>query len=269
MEKEFQEYYGDLARFYDWRMAGDEEDIPFYIQLAKESGGSVLELGCGTGRVTFPIAQTGIDIVGIDLSDDMLSIAKRKLLQMPDAIREKIQFIHGNMADFNLKKKFSLVILPANQFRELLTMKDQISCLHHINLHLKNEGNVVIEITNPFRSLRRWIVDEIFHRKVGYCHETGTIVECLFKTTAVNLIEQWIELETIYIEHLSDGSIVRHTGRSRGQIIFPKELELLLEISGFELIDKLGGYDCSCLKDESPCLIVRAKIAERLHSKAY
>ena len=56
--QESKEYHGDLAKFYDWRMQDDVEDIPFYVGLAKESGGPVLELGCGTGRVTLPIAES-------------------------------------------------------------------------------------------------------------------------------------------------------------------------------------------------------------------
>jgi SAM-dependent methyltransferase len=259
MKQESKEYYDDLARFYDWRLEGNNEDIPFYVQLAKESGGPVLELGCGTGRVTLPIAEAGIETVGIDLSADMLDIARQKLSRMPGEIQGRIQFVEGNMAHFALEKQFALVILPANQFRELLTTKEQISCLHCIGLHLKEEGSIIIEVTNPFRSIKRWTVGEIYHRKVGYCQETGTIVECLFKTTAVNLMEQWVEQETIYVEHLSDGSIVRHTGRSRSRCIFPRELELLLEISNFEVTDKWGDYDRSCLEDSSPCLIVRAR----------
>jgi SAM-dependent methyltransferase len=175
----------------------------------------VLELGCGTGRVTLPIAEAGVETVGLDLSLDMLDIARQKLSRMSEEVQEKIQFVEGNMANFALGRQFSLVILPANQFREPLTTKEQLSCLHCVGLHLKKEGSIVIEVFNPFRTIQRRTAGEIFHRKVGYCQETGTIVECLFKTTAVNLMEQWIEQETIYVEHLSDGSIVRHTGRSR------------------------------------------------------
>ncbi|MFQ6042289.1 MAG: hypothetical protein ACE5PV_15645, partial [Candidatus Poribacteria bacterium] len=77
----------------------------------------------------------------------------------------------------------------------------------------------------------------------------------------VNLMEQWSEQELIYREYLSDGSIVEHTGRDCIRHIFPKELDLLLETSGFEVIDKWGGYDRSCLEDAHSRLIVRARRA--------
>jgi len=259
MKQESREYYGDLAKFYDWRLQGDVEDIPFYVELAKESGGPVLELGCGTGRVTLPIAESGAEAVGLDLSPDMLNIAEQKLSRMSREVQEKVQFAEGDMANFALGRQFSLVILPANQFRELLTTDNQLSCLRCIASHLNRDGSVVIEITNPFRSIERWTAGEVFQRKVGYCEETGTIVECVFETTAVNLMEQWIEQETIYIEHLWDGSTTRHVGRSRSLHIFPGELDLLLDISGFKVTDKWGGYDRSRLEDKSPRLIVRAR----------
>jgi len=137
MEQAYKEYYGSLAKFYDWRLADSKEEIPFYVQLAKEHGGPVLELGCGTGRITLPIAEVGIEAVGLDLSDDMLEIARQKLSRMPQAVQAKIKSVEGNMADFTLEQQFSLVILPNNQFRELLTTKEQRNCL--IRIVVSNE----------------------------------------------------------------------------------------------------------------------------------
>ena len=258
------EYYGTLAKLYDWRMEGDQEDVPFYVQLAKEYGGPVLELGCGTGRVTLPIAQAGIDAVGLDLSAGMLDAARQKLSRMPATAQRRMQFVEGNMADFDLGRQFSLVIIPCNQFRELLTTEEHISCLRCIHRHLKKDGSVVIELMNPFRSIKSWTVGDIYHRKVGYCQETGSVIECLFDTTDANLMEQWVEQEAIYIEYLSDGSVIRHTGRSRLRCIFPRELDLLLQVSGFEVADRWGGYDRYDLKDDSPRLIIRAIISASL-----
>lgn len=258
MKKESKEYYNSLAKFYDWRLSDSNEEIPFYTDLAIEYGSPVLELGCGTGRITFPIAEAGIEVVGLDLSADMLDIARQKLSRIPPEAQSQVQLIEGNMADFASETQFSLVILPNNQFRELLTTADQKSCLCCAFQHMKRGGSIVIEIANPFRSIRRWRVGEVFHRKVAYCQKTGTIVECIFGTKAVNLMEQWIEQETIYIEHLMNGSTIRHVGLCRSHVIFPGELDLLLETSGFRVVEKWGGYNRSSLKDDSPSLIVRA-----------
>ena len=71
-------------------------------------------------------------------------------------------------------------------------------------------------------------------------------------------MEQWIEQETVYVEHLGDGGTIRHSGRSRARFVFPLELDLLMKKSGFQIVDRWGGYDFNRLKDDSPSLIVRA-----------
>ena len=70
--------YDGWADVYDSIYAYVREDIPFYVQEAVRSGSPVLELGCGTGRVTLPIAQSGIDIVGLDNSEGMLAKSERQ-----------------------------------------------------------------------------------------------------------------------------------------------------------------------------------------------
>ena len=68
------EFYDRCAAFYDgdYEAAGYDRDVPFYVELARESGGPVLEMGCGTGRVLLPVARAGIEIAGVDASARML-----------------------------------------------------------------------------------------------------------------------------------------------------------------------------------------------------
>ena len=80
--------YDGWADVYDSIYAYVREDIPFYVQEAARSGGPVLELGCGTGRVTLPIAESGVDIVGLDNSERMLEIARSKARLLEDGARQ-------------------------------------------------------------------------------------------------------------------------------------------------------------------------------------
>lgn len=256
--KKQQTSYDNLARFYDWRMDGYDKDVSFYVRLAKESGGPIIELGCGTGRALFPIAQAGVEAVGLELSEPMLDIARKKLGQMSDSVQKKVLLIQGNMADFVLKNRFSAAILPDNQFRELQTVEEQKSCLRCVANCLKKKGCIVVEISNPFRIIQRPL-GKSFPRKSAYCEETGNTIDCFFKHTDRNLLEQWNECETSYVEHRSDGSKIIHRETHRSRFIFPREMELLLECSGFEVIDRWGGYNDEPLGNDSACFILRAK----------
>jgi len=67
---------GNFTRFYDWSYMDREEDIPFYVRMARECGSPVLEVACGTGRVLIPLAREGFEVVGIDFSEHMLGIGR-------------------------------------------------------------------------------------------------------------------------------------------------------------------------------------------------
>src|SRR6516164_9668674 len=72
-------------------------DVAFYEQLARETGGPVLELGCGTGRIALALAQRGLDITGIDVSDGMLTLARRKAAACPALVRDHLALINQDM----------------------------------------------------------------------------------------------------------------------------------------------------------------------------
>ena len=107
---------GNLFRNSAWLYDVDNrdnlhDDIPFYLEYAKEKQGEVLELGCGTGRVALALAAEGFRVTGLDLSEQMLDVFRTKLTDKPE-LAEKITFVHSNMADFTFDRKFGMVIAP-------------------------------------------------------------------------------------------------------------------------------------------------------------
>src|SRR5687767_5211423 len=108
-------YYRDrrVAAGYDAEHASTPvtvEDIPFYVGLAQEAaaaGQAVLELGCGTGRVTLPIAEAGVEVVGVDSAPAMLDVARQKA-----AGRENPRWVEADMTSFRLDQRFGLAIIP-------------------------------------------------------------------------------------------------------------------------------------------------------------
>jgi len=118
-----------LAEFYDSVVPYRErQDVNFFVEMAQRSGGPVLELGCGTGRVLIPIAKSGIEIVRLDGSPRMLAVCREKLLRESEDVRAKVtDLVKGDMRSFELGRKFSLVTIPFRPFQHLLTVEDQLS----------------------------------------------------------------------------------------------------------------------------------------------
>jgi len=109
--------YSNSAHLYDLDNRGlVKDDIPFYLDYAaKTSGGNILELACGTGRITIPLATDENNVWGIDLSENMLAQFKSKLEVLPLKIAERIHISKMNMFSFDLHKRF-----PISERREVL-----------------------------------------------------------------------------------------------------------------------------------------------------
>jgi SAM-dependent methyltransferase len=125
------------------RSADAMDDVPFYVELAREAaakGEAVLELGCGTGRVTIPIAQAGVEVVGLDNAPAMLQVARRKAA----IAGVNIRWLTADMRSFSLEQRFGLVIIPFRSFLHLLTDADQEACLSRIFEHLLPDGRLAL-----------------------------------------------------------------------------------------------------------------------------
>src|SRR5262245_42591953 len=102
--------YQRVAEYYDYvTTQSRRQDVDFFVEMAQEAGGAVLEIGCGTGRVLIPIARAGLDITGLDRSTAMLAVCRRRLAQEPAAVQERVQLVQGDMRHFDLQQTFALV----------------------------------------------------------------------------------------------------------------------------------------------------------------
>lgn len=127
--------------------AGD--DIPFYVQLIRERGSRVLELGCGTGRVTLALSEAGLLATGLDLSTGMLSQAFAKLARCSLETQARVRFVEADMADFRLDQSFDAVLIPARAFAFLLTVDLQRACLARVFEHLRPGGVLSVHLFDP------------------------------------------------------------------------------------------------------------------------
>lgn len=214
-------------------------DVDFYVGMATESGGPVLELGCGTGRVLIPTARAGVPIVGADLSDTMLARCKAKLRAEPAAIQAIAELKRADMRDFDLGQKFALITTPFRGFQHLLTVEDQLACIERVREHLQPDGRFVLDVFNPnLRLLSEPVTDEVIH-DTEFETESGQKVTRSVRFLERNLAEQVMHMELIYETEQGETSVHRFGMR----YLFRYEAEHLLARCGLKVEAVYSDYD--------------------------
>ena len=248
-------YQGQGAQLYDSFSTGLMGEQDFYIETAQQYQGPVLELGCGTGRITIPIARKGLPVIGMDLSQDMLAFAAKKLTSLEDTYKKNLLFINGDMRKFNLHReaqelfgsdKFKLIIIPYRSFLHLLTTEDQKSCLRCAYEHLAHNGRLVLNFFDPRLDIILRYLDMVGPglQKQGEFINPATGKRVLAWLTAVYSPDrQLIELENIFEEIDIDGRIEsRYVFPMKMRWIYRFEMEHLLENCGFAIESLAGGF---------------------------
>jgi len=123
-----------------------EEEIAWYKRFALQTGGPVLELACGTGRLLVALAKAGYEIEGIDLSTAMLGMTKERISQLPPRVQRWIQLHLADMSDFQLKREFGLCFIADNSFQELKLPEQRIGCLKSVYNHLRSDGKFLVTV---------------------------------------------------------------------------------------------------------------------------
>ena len=135
-----------IAPFYDLDFEDYYDDVSFYQSLAEYHGDTVLELGCGTGRVAVPLAQSGLRVTGVDINAAMLAIAKRRM-----GARKGLTLKRGDMCRLDLKQTFALVTVPLGGVQHLASVEAFADAIATIARHLAPGGVAVVDIEAPHR----------------------------------------------------------------------------------------------------------------------
>ena len=246
LDARFAETYDDEVRLQD--------DIPFYVELAREAaaaGQRVLELACGTGRVTIPIARTGVSVVGLDRSPAMLEVARRK----PGA--EQVRWTEGDMSNFALGELFGLVIIPCRSFLLLLTVAEQKACLARVHEHLVAGGRLALNFFNPDLALMAaWNTTKrgLWQAELGRAGSQQWLTR-EYRTSTQEIAELRLE------DELGDkGALIARVYRDlRLRYVFRYEMEHLLALSGFEVEALYGWFDRRAFQDDSSEMVWLAR----------
>ena len=139
-------YYTDFAVEYDQHTNGVRGDVEFYRELALSAEGPVVELGVGTGRTAIPAALAGAEVLGLDLSPEMLELCRTKAVEARAAT---LSLAVADMRRFALARTVDLVVIPHRAFLHNLTIGDQLSTLASCRGALRPGGRLALNVFNP------------------------------------------------------------------------------------------------------------------------
>lgn len=247
------------AEFYDPVYSSLIADLDFFKDYARASGGKILELACGTGRVLIPLAEAGYEVTGLDYSTFMLNVCRHKLTERSPDIQNRVKLVQANMVNFHLNEHYTLVIIPANSFQILISQQEQESCLCSIAMHLVPHGKLIIVVFHPD-------FPRLFDPQYQQERETrtvtlsdGRVVRVTDRIAAYHKSEQYNEIETVYYVRHPDGIEERMVQTFPMHYFFRYEMEYLLRLCGFKVIELFGQYDRSPFIDSSPRTIFVAE----------
>ena len=251
--------YDQIARFYDLTHASLKSDIPFVLQLAAESAGPVLELGCGSGRLLLPLVRAGHAVTGVDLSTAMLDRARARLAHEAEAVQARAMLHQADMTRFTLldTTKFGLIVIPYNTLLHL-THEQVGSTLLHWQNYLAENGRLFIDLANPV-DIANTPEDALLSlENVLADPETGEIIVHL-ASNHLNTAAQTLHITWIYDASAANGGPVQRTvAKGAYYYHYPHQLEMLLRQSGYRLLHLWGDYDQSPYDETSDRLLVLA-----------
>jgi SAM-dependent methyltransferase len=249
--------YDDLpfvAEFYDFVVPYRERgDVNFFVDAARECGGPVLEIGCGTGRVLIPTAKAGIAIHGLDSSPAMLAVCREKLARESAETQARASLTEGDMRQFDLGREFRLVTIPFRPFQHLMTVEEQLACLASVHRHLAPGGKLILDLFNPAFP---HMVDEKFfedlNREPPFSMPDGRKVLRRHHVLAKDFFKQTQEVELIHRVTYPDGREERLVQRFTMRYLFRFEAEHLLARSGFEVENVYADFEKSSYGSKYP-----------------
>lgn len=229
------------------------DDIPMYLSFAEKYGAPVLDLGCGAGRVSIALARKGFDVWCLDISKELLDIARKKV---KNSFASKTHFVRADMRDFNLSIKFNLAIIANNTFLHLLSEYDQRSALTNIIHHLSEKGILVIDIFNPDQKMLGQDA-YFFKNNQPIKHENSLIIVSSYGKTIFD--KQMIRVRKRYIEYKNGIKVNEITWSFYLRYMYKDELEDLLKAIGFKVIKTLGDYLGASWNANSKRIIIIAR----------
>ncbi len=247
--------YDLIAPFYDIEHAHFDEDLNLYANFAKLSGGPLLELACGSGRLLVPLAREGYELTGVDSSASMLKLAQAALEKA--GVAAQCTLVQEHMSQLCLGRKFRLAFIALGSFGHVCTRQEQRQALAVVHEHLTAGSRFILDISNADARYMEHLSGQMLHQGT-WQREDGIMLSHVV-SPASSLTKHLLELTHFYEEH-RQGEAVRRTVITTHLYLFERnEVELLLEEAGFGITDVYGDYELGPFEHDSPRMIFIAE----------
>lgn len=246
------------AKYYDeaYATAEDLDDVKFYVEKAKASGGPVLELACGTGRILLPIAREGIAIHGVDLSLPMIEVLQERLRQEPKDVRELVSVVHGDIRNFRSNQQYPLVIIPFRPLQHMYTVEDQVAALETAAFHLEDEGRLIFDVFYPnFQNLDSKIGEEFLELEWIPKSDPGKIIRRYLRKESVDKINQNFTATYIFRTYEGAKVVEEETESLKMSYYTYPHLRVLFLLTGLEIVEEFGSFDKTPLDNQARQMI--------------
>ena len=258
--------YSVAAKYYDGAYGAmrDLTDAPFYLELAKENSGPVLEIGCGTGRVLLPIARAGVEIHGLDNSAPMRHILMQNLAGETPEVQRRVTLHAADMRDFRLNRTFPLVTIPFRPMQHMHTLEDQILALKSAAAHLNERGVLAFDVFYPkFEVLHVGIGEERLEAEWSPASEPQTLIRRFYRKELVDKINQTFTLTFIFRTYRNGQLELEETDPLKMSYYTYPHLKLLFLLAGLEPIAEYGSFDKTALDNKSNEMIFLLRRVQR------
>lgn len=232
------------------------DDVQFYVSLAVNNGGEMLEYGVGNGRVALPVARHGVRVTGVDHSESMLKDLRERIAKEAPSIQRRITLRRGDMRTATLGKKFSLVTCPFNAALHLYTRQDVERFFARVRAHLSPRGRFVVDLSVPSaddltRDPKKAYTAPAFHYpgvgKVRYTEhfDYDSVRQVLFVSMEFKPFDRKIPEFSTPLAHRQ---------------FYPREWEALLHYNGLEPVEVHGDFQNGPLTNKSDVMVWHAKL---------
>jgi SAM-dependent methyltransferase len=235
---------------YDAENADDPTfDLAYWESVVRDAAPRrMLELACGTGRLTLPLARLGVaeELVALDSSAPFVARLRERLAEEPEAVRDVVRVVEGDMRAPAVDGQFDLIAVPFNSLAYLIAREDRVACLESARDLLAPGGRLAFDIIQPRYDFLAEALQSCPPLRVDVDHAATDHGVARFMRTyhdVYDALNQTLRSTNRYEIHHSDGRVEHRIGDLDWHIYFPEELDLLLQSTGLQVVERFGDYE--------------------------